>query len=168
MQVICTAEKNRAAADVLAQAAGAPALLADPHHSQGDACAALLLIDRLSREEPLLLCTSSEPSGQAVEDFLAECRTFPGDAAAAVYPSHPGRVRVSREGAGEVQEITPLPSDSGFRDAGLLYFRRAGDFLDAAEKMIRKRAEVGGSYPSLFTLNELILAQKRVAAFLLP
>ena len=48
---------------------------------------------------------------------------------------------------------------------GQYYFRHGADFVQAAQEMIRKEANVNGQYYVCPAFNELVLHQKRIGAY---
>jgi len=59
----------------------------------------------------------------------------------------------------EAAEKNPISYDAM---AGFTWFRRGGDFVTAAQAMLRKDAQVNGNFFISLTLNELILQQKKI------
>jgi dTDP-glucose pyrophosphorylase len=66
---------------------------------------------------------------------------------------------------GEVVAVAEKRPISRHATVGIYYFRRGGDFLEAAQRMIAKDARVSGEFYLCPVYNELILAGRRVTIF---
>ena len=62
----------------------------------------------------------------------------------------------------EAAEKHPI---SRHASAGAVWYRRGGDFIAAAQAMIRKDAQVDGRFFISLTLNEMILHQQRCGIY---
>lgn len=130
----------------------------------GAACTALLCIDHIEPEAELLILAGNElldiDYAVAVQGF----RDRGLDAGVVVFPSlHPRYSYVRLDAQGMIEEAAEKNPISRHAAAGFTWFRRGGDFLDAARNMIRKDAQHDGAFFISLTLNELVLAQKRMS-----
>lgn len=132
----------------------------------GAACTALLAVDAISNNEELLIANSDQILKFDLGEAIAAFRKGNYDAGTVVFDSvHPrwSFVKTNEDGLViEAAEKRPLSRNA---TAGLYYFKRGALFVDAAQRMIRKGANVGGGYFICPTFNELILDQRRVGIF---
>ena len=140
-----------------------------PALSSGAACSALLAIDHIERDEPLLI---SNGDHVVDADLAAICDDFAArglDAGVVVFDAVHPRWSYVRTGADalvvEAAEKRPI---SRHATAGSYWFRRGGDFLDAVMSMILKDASVDGRFFICPALNQMILRQARVGVHEIP
>ncbi len=128
----------------------------------GALCSVLLAMEHLSDGGELLIANSDQYIEEGVDAFLATARRDKADGCIMTFPStHPkwSFAKVIEREVVAVAEKRPISSSA---TAGLYYFRRCRDFLDAAERMIMKNASKDGEFFVAPVYNELILAGKRV------
>ena len=132
----------------------------------GAACTALLAIEHINNDAPLLIANAD----QIVEvDFADAIQSFQRqhlDAGTLVFDSvHPrwSFVRLNEEGyVIEAAEKRPI---SRYATAGVYYFKHGKSFVKAAMDMIKKDANVGGAFYVCPTFNELILDQAKIGVY---
>ena len=132
----------------------------------GAACTALLAVETLNTDEPLLICNGDmvvdADLGAAVADF--EARDL--DGGIVVFEAvHPRWSYVKTNADGFVIETAEKRPISKLATAGLYYFRRGKDFVSGAMAMIKKDAHVGGAFYVCPVYNELILRQHKIGVF---
>lgn len=140
-----------------------------PQLDSGAACTALLAIDEIEADGPLLVFNGdqvlTEGLVEALDDFVARDL----DGGVVVFPSvHPrwSYVRTAEDGLViEASEKRPI---SRRATAGTYYFKRGADFLRGAMRMIEKDAHVQGRYFVCPVYNELILEQARIGVYEIP
>lgn len=129
----------------------------------GAACTALLAIEHIDLDRELVITNGDQLFTIDLSTAIADFRSRKLDAGTIVFDSvHPrwSFVRVGEDGlVTEAAEKRPI---SRYATAGLYYFRRGGDFVQAAQEMIRKDANVNGAFYVCPTFNELILRHGRV------
>lgn len=132
----------------------------------GAACTALLAIEHISNDEELVITNADQVFDCSTQEAIASLRERDLDAGCIVFDSvHPRWSFVKTDDNGlvvEAAEKRPLSRDA---TAGFYYFKRGRYFVEAAEGMIQKDANVGGGFFVCPTFNELILAQKRIGTF---
>jgi len=133
--------------------------------TMGSACTALLAACDLDPDQELLIVSANElvalPHRAITDDF----RQRDLDAGVLVFRSvHPRFSYVRLDDNNHVLEAAQRNPISHHATTGLFWFRRTGDFVDAAKNMIRKDASVEGHYYICPALNELLLRRKRVGA----
>lgn len=129
--------------------------------TRGSACSALMAIDHIATDAPLLIANSD----QLFEDPIVELTTGfqAADAGIVSFDSvHPRWSYARLDEQGKVIETAEKRPLSRHAIAGLYYFRRGQDFVEAAMQMIQKDEHVNGSYFISPTLNQMILAGKDI------
>jgi dTDP-glucose pyrophosphorylase len=132
----------------------------------GAACTVLLAIDHIARDEPLVIANGDQVIHRGLADAIHYFRFSDLDGGVVVFPSiHPrwSYVRVDKDG--QVTEAAEKRPISRHATAGVYYYRRGGDFIDAAMDMIRKNAAVNEQYYVCPAFNEMILANRRVGIY---
>lgn len=129
--------------------------------TRGSACSALMAIDHIATDTPLLIANSDqlfeEPIAALIDDFHV------ADAGIVTFDSvHPRWSYARLDEQGKVVETAEKRPLSRHAIAGLYYFNRGIHFVDAAMQMIRKDENVNGSYFIAPALNQLILTGKEI------
>ncbi len=131
----------------------------------GAACTALLCTPHIDADRELLLLNSNEYLDVDPSGVISDFRTRELDAGVVTFPSlHPRYSHVRLE-EGLIVEAAEKHPISRHASAGFTWYRRGGDFIRAAQDMIRKDAQVDGRFFVSLTLNEMVLRQKRLGAF---
>lgn len=129
--------------------------------TKGSSCSALMAIEHIASETPLLIANSDQIFEDSVAGLISDFQT--ADAGVVTFNSvHPRWSYVRLDEHGKVVEIAEKRPLSRYAIAGLYYFRRGQDFVDAAMQMIRKDESVNGSFFISPALNQLILADKTI------
>lgn len=134
----------------------------------GALCSSLLAIDALDPNQALIISNSD----QIIEGNLSLCvdvfRESKCSAGVITFESvHPRWSYVVDDGHGIVLQAFEKKVASRKAIAGFYYFESATIFCDAAMQSITNGAEVGGLYYISSSLNEIILAGKRVMHFII-
>jgi dTDP-glucose pyrophosphorylase len=129
--------------------------------TRGSACSALMAIDHIATDTPLLIANNDQlfedPIAALIDDFHG------ADAGIVTFDSvHPRWSYVGLDEQGKVVETAEKRPLSRHAIAGLYYFSRGIDFVDAAMQMIRKDENINGNYFISPTLNQLILTGKEI------
>ena len=132
----------------------------------GALCTALLGIDYIDSDEPLIITNGDILMDcdlrTAIEDFQARDL----DAGTITFSDiHPRWSFVKLDEEGYVIEAAEKRPISHHATTGFYYFRRGGDFLEAAFKTLLKDAHVEGSFYICPVFNEMILQQKRIGVW---
>jgi NDP-sugar pyrophosphorylase family protein len=129
--------------------------------TQGAACSALMAINHIANEQPLIIANSDQLFDTPIADLLQSLREV--DAGVVTFESvHPRWSYVRLDEQGFVAETAEKRPISRHAIAGLYYFRHGKDFVDAAMGMIRKDSSVNGSFYIAPSLNEMILKGKKI------
>lgn len=134
-----------------------------PETTSGAACTALLAVEWMDNDQPLLLVNGDilidcDPVA-LVTDFAARGL----DAGMVVFEDvHPRWSFVKLDADGLVIEAAEKRPISRHATTGLSWFARGRDFVRAAAAMLRKNAAVDGLFYVSPVFNEMILAQARI------
>ena len=147
---------------VIALAAPDATVVAINGDTAGAACTALLCVQEIAPERELLILSGNEFVDVDFAAVIDDFRKRRLDAGVVVFPSiHPryAHVRLEEQLVVEAAEKHPI---SRHATAGFTWYRRGGDFISAAQDMIRGDAQVDGRFFISLTLNELVLAGRRI------
>lgn len=134
-----------------------------PENTMGSACTALLAACELDADQPLLIISANELVRQAFGSVLKDFSARGLDAGTMVFRSiHPRYSYVRLNEAGLVTEAAQQNPISQVATAGVFWFARTGDFIDAAKSAIRKGASTHGRFYLAPVFNELILQHKKI------
>ncbi len=134
-----------------------------PEQTQGSACTALLAACQLEATAELLIVSANELVDMNLAEVVRSFRDRELDAGTLVFRSvHPRYSYVRLDEDGFVVETAQREPISANATAGIFWFARTGDFVEAAKNLIRKDAHVDGSYFVAPTFNELVLRQMRI------
>lgn len=137
-----------------------------PASTKGSACTALLAASQLPPQNDLLIVSANElvdlNLALVVEDFKK--RDLDGGTMTfrSIHPRY-SYVRLNAEGL--VAETAQQKPISHHATAGIFWFRRTDQFVDAAKSSIRKSASVSGKFYVAPAFNELILEQARIGIY---
>ena len=129
----------------------------------GALCTALLGIDHIDHEQPLIIT-----NGDIIMDcdLVAAVQNFQSrglDGGTITFSDiHPRWSFVKLDEAGLVVEAAEKRPISHHATTGFYYFRRGKDFLDAAFRLLLKDAHVDGAFYICPVFNEMILDQKKI------
>lgn len=131
------------------------------NETKGAACSALMAISNIGNDCPLIIANSDQLFDDSPQDLIARLQEV--DAGVVTFESvHPrwSYVRLDEQGfVVETAEKRPISREA---IAGLYYFRRGKDFVEAAMRSIQKDSSVDGNFYIAPTLNELILQGKKI------
>lgn len=134
-----------------------------PAPTAGAACSALLAVDEIDGDAPLLIVNGDQviegDIAPALEDFARRGL----DGGIIVFSAvHPRWSYVRYDAEGFVIEASEKRPISHLATAGIYYFARGAAFVEAAKAMIRKDAHVEGQFLICPSYNELILQQAKI------
>lgn len=136
-------------------------------NTQGAACTALLAIEYINNDQPLLIVSANELVKADYNHIIKYFSLHDYDAGVVVFNSvHPkySYVRID-DNLGSVVEAAEKNPISSNATAGFYYFKKGGDFVKSVQSMIKKSALTDGQYFICPSLNEMVLFQKRVGYF---
>ena len=135
----------------------------------GAACTALLATEFVDNTEELLIVGSNEILGVNPLDIISHFHEAKADAGVVAFPSvHPrySYVRLDNDGwVIEAAEKRPITRNA---TAAFHWFAHGNDYVRSTMAMIRKGADVEGTFYISPALNELVLEQKKIASYHIP
>ncbi|MCC8158716.1 MAG: glycosyltransferase family 2 protein [Phascolarctobacterium sp.] len=131
----------------------------------GALCTCLLAIEEINTDEPLVIANCDQIIDIDYREVLKYFERENCDAGVITFPSiHPrwSYVRLENEDIIEVSEKRPI---SKHAIAGFYYFKHGADFIEAAKRTILKGNSLNGKYYISYSLNELILMNKKIYSY---
>lgn len=134
--------------------------------TQGALCSALLAIEDINNNDPLIIRTNDEIIEENYERIIREFKETNGEGGILSFNSYHPRysyISLAEDGNSvlEVQEKKPISSQAC---AGFYYFSCGKYFVESAKKAILKDERVNGVFYISSAYNELILRGKKVKA----
>jgi dTDP-glucose pyrophosphorylase len=131
--------------------------------TSGAACTALLAVEHIEPQEPLLLVNGDQVVLEALDTIVDGFAARGLDAGVVVFAGvHPRWSYVRVDDDDLVIEASEKRPISRLATAGAYWFARGAEFVECATAMIRKDAHVGGLFYVCPTLNEMVLRNRRV------
>ena len=140
------------------------------NNTSGAACSALLAVELISSEAPLVIVNGDQLLLDIdLPAIISEFKAKDLDGGIVVFEDiHPRWSFVKCDADGQVVETAEKRPISNLATAGFYYFARGEDFVLAAMEMIKKDAQVGGAFYICPVYNELILQQRRISVHRIP
>jgi NDP-sugar pyrophosphorylase family protein len=123
----------------------------------GALCSVLLGIEHLAADDELVIANADQWIDVPIDRFLAAARRERWDGGLITFPNTHPRWSYARLEGDRVVAVAEKQPISRNATVGIYYFRRGGDFLRAAERMLLKNASVGGEFYVAPVFNELVL-----------
>jgi NDP-sugar pyrophosphorylase family protein len=137
--------------------------------TRGAACTALLAVESIDNDEPLLIVNGDQIVDLPLDEVLDSFEEQGLDGGIVVFDSvHPRWSYVRLNDEGRVIEAAEKRPISRNATAGLYYFAKGREFVAAAKEMIRKNASVGDAFYVCPAYNELLLNQGAVGVYHIP
>ncbi len=137
--------------------------------TRGAACSALMAIDYIDNDEPLIISNSDHIIDYDLDLILTQFLQRKIDAGTICFESvHPKWSFVRLDENDKIVETAEKRPLSRNAIAGFYYFRKGSDFVQAAMKMIQKDVNVNGNYYTAPVINELVLESKDLEIFTIP
>ena len=131
--------------------------------TQGAICSCLMAIDYIDPDEELIISNGDQVLLCNLNEIINGFRQRLLDAGVVTFTStHPRFSYVRTDGAGGIIETAEKRVISRLAIAGLYYFRRGSDFIDAAKRVLLNNNPVHDAFFVSQALNELILKAKSV------
>ena len=138
-------------------------LISAPALTAGAACTALLAIDHIDNDEPLLIVNGDIVVDADLTAIVSGFAQRELDGGILVFRSaHPRWSHVRCDAEGYVVEAAEKRPISDLATTGHYWFRRGRDFVRAAMASIRKDAHVNHAFFVCPCYNELVLDHKRI------
>ncbi len=139
--------------------------------TEGAACTVLLARRHLSRDAPLLIANCDQIVDMNFERFVADCHDRDLDGSILVFRDadwNPKWSFAEVDDSGRVVRVAEKQPISDLATVGLYYFRRAGDFIDAAIDMIANNERVNGEFYVCPSYNYAITNGLSIGVFEVP
>lgn len=138
-------------------------VLAVPSLTGGAACTALLAVEHIDNDEPLLIANGDQVLDADLSAIVRGFQERKLDGGIVVFRStHPRWSYVRCNPEGLVEETAEKHPISNLATAGIYYFARGRDFVRAAMEAIKKDAHVNGAFYVCPCYNELVLAGAKI------
>lgn len=132
--------------------------------TKGAACTALMAIDQIDSEEPLVISNADQVFNKDIGVLYKKLVDSGADAGVICFDSiHPRWSYIKTNDKDEIIEAAEKRPLSRNAIAGFYYFKKGSDFIEMAMSSIEKGAHVNGIYFIAPILNEFILAGKKLA-----
>lgn len=132
--------------------------------SAGAACTALLAVDYINNEEPLVVANADQYLKCNVEQIIGDFIERDVDGGIITFDSvHPRWSYVCTNGEGLVIEAVEKKPISRQATVGIYYFKRGKDFVNAVTEMLRCDDTFNGAYYICPAFNYLVLQGKVIA-----
>lgn len=165
-------EENRSShtGAVIQLALPSAAIVEVPAETSGAACSALLAVQHIDNESPLVIVNGDQLLLDVdLAAAVLEFRKRKLDGGIIVFEDlHPRWSFVKCDERGLVIETAEKRPISKLATAGFYYFARGADFVAGATSMIKKDAQVNGLFYICPVYNELILQQKKIGVHRIP
>ncbi len=134
--------------------------------TQGSACTALLSVIEQDQDSELLVISANEYVDINFAKPLQEFRAKKMDGGVLTFRSlHPRYSYVRINDAGLVTEAAQQNPISNHATAGVFWFAKTADYVDAAMSLIRKKASTNNKYYIAPAYNELVLKQAKIGTY---
>lgn len=136
--------------------------------TKGAVCSCLMAIDELDLNSALLITNGDQIVDIELQAAIKFFEEKDMDGGVVTFESvHPkwSFARFEKDLVVETAEKRPISRNA---IAGVYYFKKAGDFITSAFEVIKKNINVNGLFFISSTINELILANKRVGYYSIP
>jgi len=137
--------------------------------TRGAACTALMAIEHIDNEGPLIISNSDHVIEYDLDAVLDQFEKNSVDAGTICFESiHPKWSFVRLDEYNKIVETAEKRPLSRHAIAGFYYFRKGSDFVKAAMRSIEKDASVNGQYYVAPVFNELVLENKNMEIVTVP
>lgn len=137
--------------------------------TKGALCTCMLAWSKLEKDCPLVIANYDQVICDDINSYIEHFARNQADAGTISIESiHPRWSYVLVEGENQVVEAAEKRPISKNAIAGFYYYKNSNTFIDAAIKCIENEASIGGIYFISSSLNQLILANKRVVNLQIP
>ena len=139
------------------------------NETAGALCSVLLAVDAFQLDEEILVANGDQFITTSLEPFYAACRQPGVDGCILTFTAtHPRWSFAKTDAGGRVMAVAEKRPISKQATAGLYYFRRARDLVEASERMILKGLTTSGQFFVCPVYNEMILGGKNIRTHHLP
>lgn len=131
--------------------------------TKGAVCSSLMAIDELNLDAELIIASADHYLNENLQQVVDYFREMEADAGLLTFESvHPKWSFVKINADGFVIQAAEKSAISRNAVAGLYYFKKGSDFVEAAKNLIRKDNSIDDIFYLSSCLNELILKGKKI------
>lgn len=132
--------------------------------TKGAACSAMMAVESINNDMPLIISNVDQLFDLDLKEVINAFNN--SDAGIIIFESVHPRWSYARLDENEyVTETTEKKPISKNAIAGFYFFKKGFDFISSASKMIKKNADINGSYYIAPSLNEMILENKKIKTY---
>jgi len=132
--------------------------------TKGAACSVLMAIESINNDTPLIIANADQYLDISLNDAIKSLET--NDAGVITFESiHPRWSYVKLNENNEIVETAEKNPISNHAIAGLYYFSKGKEFVQAAMNVIKKDTSVNGQYYISPVFNELVLKNKKLGVY---
>ncbi len=140
-----------------------------PQVTQGAACTALLALDAIQQESPLLIVNSDQIADFEIDAFLTHAEQNQLDGSMLTFPSNEAKWSYAQKNEqGVVTRVAEKEVISSEATVGIYYFKHGRYFAQSAEAMIESEKRTLGEFYLCPVYNELIQKGGKVGTFQIP
>lgn len=155
--------KNLALDKIIQLVSPSAKLVALQGMTKGAVCSSLMAVDNLNLDEELIISSADHYLNEDLQDVINRFREVNADSGVLTFESvHPKWSFVKINDDGLVIQAAEKSAISRNAVAGLYYFKRGSDFVEASKNLIRKDNSVDDVFYLSSCLNELILKGKKI------
>ena len=135
------------------------------NQTAGALCTCLMAVEKINNDMPLIIANSDQVIDLNYGNVINYFKKSKADAGVIVFPSVHPRWSYARKQGKEVVEVAEKRPISRNAIAGFYYFRKGKYFVEAAKSVLLKQNHLNGKYYISASINELILANKRISCY---
>lgn len=131
----------------------------------GALCTCLMAIQIVGNDNPLLIANCDQVIDVDFNDIILKFRRQECSAGVVIFESIHPRWSYARITNGEVTEVAEKRPLSKHAIAGLYYFEKGNEFIEAAQRVVYKGNDLNGRFYISSSLNEIILMGRKVGYY---
>ena len=144
-------------------------LISLDQHTRGALCTSLLAVEHINNDDPLIISSCDHVIHADLSEMLSAFEKKGSDFGVLTFQAvHPKWSFIRLDKDGKIVEAAEKRPISKNAVAGLYYYRRGKDFVEAAKKAIVKGSTHAGKYFISSSINELVLENKVGHIFSIP
>jgi len=131
--------------------------------TKGAVCSSMMAIDEINLDEELIISSADHYINDDLQQVLDYFRSLEADAGVLTFESvHPKWSFAKANDEGFVVQTAEKNAISRNAIAGLYYFKKGSDFIEAAKELIRKDNSIDNNFYLSSSLNEMVLKGKKI------
>lgn len=135
------------------------------HQTAGALCTCLMAVEYINNDTHLIIANSDQIIDVDYRKVITYFEEMNADAGVITFPNIHPRWSYARKDGNEIVEVAekrPLSKDA---IAGIYYYKKGSDFIQAAKNALIKQNNLDGRYYISASINELILMGKKVGFY---